>query len=45
MTQQSGGGFGDQRTRAPEAVARDVREGKVSAAAAREIHGWRPRTR
>ena len=35
-----GGGHGDPRTRAPEAVARDVRDGVVSPEAARDIYGW-----
>jgi N-methylhydantoinase B len=35
-----GGGFGDPRTRARESVLADLRNGKVSAAAAREIHGF-----
>jgi N-methylhydantoinase B len=34
-----GGGFGDPRERAPEAVAADVRDGKVSVGAAREQYG------
>jgi N-methylhydantoinase B len=34
-----GGGYGDPRERDPEAVARDVRQGKVSVAAARDIYG------
>lgn len=34
-----GGGYGDPRRRDPEAVARDVRQGKVSVAAAREAYG------
>lgn len=34
-----GGGYGDPRERDPEAVKRDVREGKVSAERAREIYG------
>ena len=33
---QGGGGLGDPASRDPEALRRDVREGKVSAAAARE---------
>ena len=34
-----GGGFGDPRERAPEAVAADVRDGKVSVGAALEQYG------
>lgn len=34
-----GGGYGDPRDRDPDLVRRDVREGKVSAAAAREVYG------
>lgn len=34
-----GGGYGDPLTRAPERVAQDVREGKVSAASARRDYG------
>ncbi len=34
-----GGGYGDPRERDPEAVRRDVREGKVSAERAREVYG------
>jgi N-methylhydantoinase B len=34
-----GGGFGDPRERNPEAVAEDVRDGKVTRAAARERYG------
>jgi 5-oxoprolinase (ATP-hydrolysing)/N-methylhydantoinase A len=34
-----GGGYGDPAEREPEAVAADVRDGKVSAAAARELYG------
>lgn len=37
-----GGGWGDPRERDRDAVARDVREGKVSPAAARETFGWAP---
>ena len=37
--QAGGGGHGDPFTRAPEAVARDVWNGKVTAAAARERYG------
>lgn len=35
----SGGGYGDPKRRNPESVAHDVREGWVSAAAARDIYG------
>jgi N-methylhydantoinase B len=35
-----GGGYGDPRERDPQAVAEDVRDGKVSAEAAREHYGW-----
>jgi N-methylhydantoinase B len=34
-----GGGYGDPRTRAPEAVAHDVLEGWISPAAARDVYG------
>jgi N-methylhydantoinase B len=34
-----GGGYGDPRERDPELVARDVREGKVTPEAARDIYG------
>lgn len=34
-----GGGWGEPRERDPEAVKRDVREGKVSAERAREVYG------
>jgi N-methylhydantoinase B len=34
-----GGGFGAPRERARESLERDVRDGKVSAAAAREAYG------
>lgn len=34
-----GGGLGDPRARPPEAVLRDLREGKVTAAAARALYG------
>jgi N-methylhydantoinase B len=37
-----GGGFGDPHQRDREAVAADVRSGKVSEAAARELYGWEP---
>jgi N-methylhydantoinase B len=36
---QPGGGFGDPITRAPEAVARDVRSGHVSAESASDVYG------
>jgi N-methylhydantoinase B len=39
MTWQGGGGYGDPLTREVEAVARDVREQKVTASAAREVYG------
>jgi N-methylhydantoinase B len=35
-----GGGYGDPRLRDREAVGRDVREGKVSPEAARDVYGW-----
>jgi N-methylhydantoinase B len=35
-----GGGYGDPRARDPQAVAEDVRDGKVSPEAAREHYGW-----
>jgi N-methylhydantoinase B len=35
-----GGGYGPPEERDPERVARDVREGKVSAERAREVYGW-----
>jgi N-methylhydantoinase B len=35
-----GGGYGDPADREPEAVAADVRDGKVSIAAARELYGF-----
>jgi N-methylhydantoinase B len=34
-----GGGYGDPAEREPEAVADDVRDGKISVAAAREVYG------
>ncbi|XVQ06674.1 hydantoinase B/oxoprolinase family protein [Spirillospora sp. CA-255316] len=37
-----GGGYGDPRERAPEAVLADVRDGLVSEAAAREVYGLSP---
>jgi N-methylhydantoinase B len=36
-----GGGYGPPQERDREAVARDVREGKVSSTRAREVYGWR----
>jgi N-methylhydantoinase B len=39
MTWQGGGGYGDPLTREPDAVARDVREHKVTAEAARAVYG------
>jgi N-methylhydantoinase B len=39
MNWQGGGGYGDPLLRDPEAVARDVREFKVTARAAEEIYG------
>ncbi|HZO97611.1 MAG TPA: hydantoinase B/oxoprolinase family protein [Gaiellaceae bacterium] len=36
-----GGGYGPPAERDREAVARDVREGKVSARRARDVYGWR----
>jgi N-methylhydantoinase B len=40
ITEAGGGGFGDPRQRAREAVARDVAEGYVTAEAARHLYGW-----
>jgi N-methylhydantoinase B len=37
-----GGGYGPPAERDRELVARDVREGKVSAERAREVYGWQP---
>jgi N-methylhydantoinase B len=37
-----GGGYGPPEERDGEAVARDVREGKVSPARAKEVYGWIP---
>jgi len=37
-----GGGYGPPDERDPEAVARDVREGKVSLSRAREVYSWTP---
>jgi N-methylhydantoinase B len=39
-----GGGWGDPRSRAPEAVAEDVKEGKVSLKRAAQIYGWAEHT-
>jgi N-methylhydantoinase B len=39
MTWQGGGGYGDPLTRDPDAVARDVRENKVTTEAARAVYG------
>jgi N-methylhydantoinase B len=39
MLSGGGGGFGDPRGRDPETVAEDVREGYVSAQAARDVYG------
>ncbi|MBB4688747.1 hydantoinase B/oxoprolinase family protein [Amycolatopsis jiangsuensis] len=39
MTWQGGGGYGDPLAREPEAVARDVREEKITADAARSVYG------
>jgi N-methylhydantoinase B len=39
MTWQGGGGYGDPLTRDPEAVARDVREEKITEAAAKSVYG------
>src|ERR1700759_4067724 len=39
MTWQGGGGYGDPLTRDPEAVARDLREQKVTAGGARTVYG------
>ena len=36
-----GGGYGPPEERDPALVARDVREGKISRARAREVYGWR----
>ena len=35
-----GGGYGDPADRDPEAVRRDLRLGKLSAEAAREVYGY-----
>ncbi|MFD4248897.1 hydantoinase B/oxoprolinase family protein [Amycolatopsis thermoflava] len=39
MTWQGGGGYGDPLNRDPEAVARDLREQKITAGAARSVYG------
>jgi N-methylhydantoinase B len=39
MTWQGGGGYGDPLTRDPGAVARDLREEKITAAAAQDVYG------
>jgi len=36
-----GGGFGPAAERAPEAVAADVRKGKITAEHARKVYGWK----
>jgi N-methylhydantoinase B len=41
IVEAGGGGFGDPKARAPAAIAEDVAQGYVSAAAARDIYGWR----
>ncbi len=38
-----GGGFGDPGQRDPEAIAADVRDGKLSEAAARDLYGFDPK--
>lgn len=35
-----GGGYGDPRERSREAVARDLRDGLISAGAARTLYGY-----
>jgi N-methylhydantoinase B len=37
-----GGGYGPPKERDPEAVARDVREGKLSLERAQEVYAWTP---
>jgi N-methylhydantoinase B len=37
-----GGGYGPPEERDPRHIARDVREGKVSVARAREVYAWQP---
>jgi N-methylhydantoinase B len=44
LTLAGGGGWGDSAQRAPEAVANDVREGKISPERARAVYGWEPGT-
>ncbi len=39
ILQSGGGGYGDPRKRPAELVERDVRDGVVSAEAARELYG------
>jgi len=39
MRWQGGGGYGDPLTREPEAVAHDLREGKITREAARDVYG------
>jgi N-methylhydantoinase B len=39
MTWQGGGGYGDPLHRDPDAVARDLREEKITAAAAHDVYG------
>ena len=39
MTWQGGGGYGDPLHREPDAVVRDLREEKITAAAARSVYG------
>ncbi len=39
MDAAGGGGFGDPKQRSPEAILRDIRDGKVSAADAKEQYG------
>jgi N-methylhydantoinase B len=39
MTWQGGGGYGDPLARDPEAVAKDVREEKITPAAAKDVYG------
>jgi N-methylhydantoinase B len=39
MDAAGGGGYGDPRSRDPEALARDLREGKVSPESARRDYG------
>jgi N-methylhydantoinase B len=40
MSTQGGGGYGPPAERPPAAVARDLREGKLTAEAARREYGW-----